>query len=281
MSCLKPIQVRVKGDLKTVPCGKCPSCYYTKTAGMSFRLLQEERVSSSSNFITLTYDTDHLVSTPFGRASLCKYDLQCFFKRLRKAQGVGCSPHIKYYAVGEYGSQTKRPHYHIILFNADIELIQSAWSLDGKTIGDIYYGDVCGASVGYTLKYMCKPRYAGLLGDDDRHPEFSVSSNGLGLSYLTSNMIQWHKRDLYNRRYVVLNGGVKVAMPRYYYERLYDGYERDLLLMSGSLIQQDEFFKQFVSKSPYERYEEELLFSKRVDAAFARQDYHNSKILML
>ena len=27
---------------------------------------------------------------------------------------------LKYYAVGEYGGQTKRPHYHIVIFNADL-----------------------------------------------------------------------------------------------------------------------------------------------------------------
>nr|QJB20075.1 MAG: replication initiator protein [Microvirus sp.] len=279
MSCLRPIQIRDKqGLLQTVACDKCPNCYFRKTAGWTFRLMAEEKHSSSSHFITMTYDTDHLVTTPFGKPSLCKYDLQNFFKRLRK---LDSSARIKYYAVGEYGSQTARPHYHAILFNADIELIEKAWTLDGLLIGDIYYGDVCEASIGYTLKYLNKKSTAGLIGDDDRHPQFTLSSNKLGMSYLTPAMRAWHLADLHNRKYVTLKGGIKAAMPRYYQEKIYDGYSRDLLKMSGSLIQQDEFFIQFMSKSYEKRMEENLLFEKRVEAAFARHEYNHSKIMML
>lgn len=250
---------------------------------MSFRLMQEEKISQSAHFITFTYDTNNLVLTPTGRRSLCSYHLQLFFKRLRKHHGshYHCLQPIKYYAVGEYGSKTKRPHYHAIIFNADIELIEKAWTVDGNLIGDIYYGDVCEASIGYTLKYLSKKRSAGLYGDDDRQREFAVSSKGLGLSYLTPNMRFWHKADLYNRRYLTLKGGLKVAMPRYYYEKLYDGYEMDLLNMSGSLIQQEEFYQQFISVSYEKRIDDLRLFDKRVQAAFARHEHNNNKILLL
>jgi len=284
MSCLRPKVIRdKKGQLQTVVCGKCPSCYYTKVGGMSFRLMVEEKQSLSSHFLTFTYAPDNIVYTPFGRRSLCKYDLQNFFKRLRKNHEGhrNYNNPIKYYAVGEYGSETRRPHYHAIVFNCDIELVEKAWTLDGKLIGDIYYGDVCESSVGYTLKYLSKPRNAGMFGDDDRQREFALSSKGIGISYLTNNMRAWHKADFYNRRYLTLNGGLKVAMPRYYYEKLYDGYERDLLTMSGSLCRQDDFYNEFISM-PYEKRMEDIsLFEKRVDAAFRSHEFNNSKILQL
>lgn len=122
---------------------------------------------------------------------LCKRDLQLFFKRLRKAHPVGTIP-LKYYAVGEYGGKTYRPHYHIILFNSAIELMVDktdllrlqATSFDGhsevKCIqwdkGHMTVGRCTPASVGYTLKYISKqkkiPEYKG----DDRLPEFSLMS---------------------------------------------------------------------------------------------------------
>lgn len=278
--CFRSIQVRVNGSIENVPCGKCPQCCYNRLAGWTFRLLQEERVSTSAHFLTLTYDSASIVSTPNGRASICKYDLQCFFKRLRKASAKGSSflrhKPIKYYAVGEYGGKTQRPHYHIILFNADIELVESAWQK-----GTVFFGDVSHASVGYTLKYLNKQCTAGLFGLDDRHPQFSVSSNGLGISYLTDAAIRYHLADLHNRRYLVLPGGQKTSMPRYYYERLYDGYQRDLLKMSGSLIRQDQFYKDFVSVPVEQRMKDIVLFDKRVEAAFRRHEFNNSKILML
>lgn len=180
--CLQPFLV--DGSIP-VPCGKCPPCLKRRASAWSFRLMQEDKICNSSQFITLTYDTDHVPLTEKGYMDLCKRDLQLYFKRLRKLQsnslrdGVYSKP-IKYYAVGEYGGRTFRPHYHIILFNCSIELIQEAWKLDGKYLGTVHYGTVSGASVGYCLKYMTKPGRIPLHQNDDRQPEFSLMSKGLG-----------------------------------------------------------------------------------------------------
>lgn len=281
MSCYRPKLINRNGVLETVSCGHCPACHYDKLAAWTFRLLQEDKVSSWSSFITLTYDSDHLVSTPHGRASLCKYDLQNFFKRLRKIKHGGARSDVKYYAVGEYGSQTRRPHYHGIIFNADPQLIEDAWTLGGKPIGSCYFGDVNDNSIGYTLKYLNKKSTVGLYGDDDRQPQFRLSSQGLGLSYLSDNIRSYHMADFWNRKFLELPGGQKLAMPRYYIEKLYDGYQRDLLKMSGSLIRQCEFYEQFTSQ-PYEkRIADARLFETRVEAAISRHEFHNNKPLLL
>ncbi|WNK13799.1 MAG: replication initiator protein [Microvirus sp.] len=283
MSCLRPITLLNKS---TVPCGKCPNCLYRQASGWAFRLLQEERVSSSSYFITFTYAPENIVTTPSGKSSLCSYHFQCFIKRLRK-QHRGDHP-IKYYAVGEYGSKTKRPHYHAIIFNADVETIELAWSHrePGKKpvqIGELYYGDVTGASIGYTLKYISKGRIVPTHPGDDRQREFSLMSKGLGISYLSENIKAWHQADLYNRSFLTLPGGIKTSMPRYYYEKLYDGYQKDLLKFSGSLIRQDEFFKLFEKglHMGHESLIKEQLMTKRVDAAFRKHNYQNQKTLVL
>ena len=107
MPCDTPYSVKPKGWLNAidVPCGKCPNCKKRRVNEWVFRLQEEDKVSSTSYFITLTYDTVVVPISPNGFMTLKKRDLQLFWKRLRKAIGKG--PKIRYYAVGEYGSKSK------------------------------------------------------------------------------------------------------------------------------------------------------------------------------
>lgn len=231
-----------------VPCGKCPACIKRRTSAWSFRLMQEDKASTCSLFLTLTYDPMKVPITRNGFATLDKRDVQLFLKRLRKSHPKNVS--IKYYAVGEYGGKTKRPHYHIILYNADTRLIQAAWSL-----GHIHYGQVTGASVGYTLKYMMKsgPRIPAHR-NDDRIPQFGLMSKGLGKSYVTSAMVNWHHADKHNRMYCNISDGKKIAMPRYLKEKIYNEHERRAIGISTRLaqIQREEEAKRLYEGN-YER----------------------------
>lgn len=167
----------VTGVWMIFPCGRCPECKATRVSGWSKRLMEEEKRSIAAHFVTLTYDTRSVPITTNGFMTLSKADLQKFFKRLRKL--VPEDVKVKYYAVGEYGGRTSRPHYHLILFNvSDVALIQRAWSLDNRVIGQCHFGQVTGASVGYTLKYMMKEPRIPLHRNDDRLKEFSLMSKG-------------------------------------------------------------------------------------------------------
>lgn len=244
MACLKPFQRKDLAKPIDIPCGKCPDCIKRRVNGWAFRLMQEEKVSESSHFITLTYDTLHVPITPGNRLTLDKKDLQLFMKRLRKTH----SQKLKFYAVGEYGDKTNRPHYHMILFNARIDLIQDAWQVrkgrpyQGKPLGHIYYGDVSQGSVMYTLKYISKPRIE-LDPTDDRQPGFTLMSKGLGESYLTPQMIEYHKKDLENRVCHTLEDGKKVAMPRYYKNKIYNELERKKIAIHAQIRSQEEQLK--------------------------------------
>lgn len=224
-ACITPLSVmhKLKGSIP-VPCGKCPICINKRISSWSFRLMQEYKVSTSGYFITMTYDTEYIPISENGFLELSRRDLQLFFKRLRKLHEKGnvCKgKSIKYYAVGEYGGKTQRPHYHIILFNAQLELIQPAWNQ-----GSVHYGYVSEASVGYTMKYISKPSKVPMFKDDDRTKEFSLMSKGLGESYLTKSMVRWHRKDIDNRMYCNIDGGKKISMPRYYKDKVYNDYER-------------------------------------------------------
>lgn len=222
--CLTPFHKKdeIKQEYMALPCGKCPACLKRRASGWSFRLVKEEERNNSALFVTLTYDTEHVPITRNGYMNLDKTDLQKFFKRLRKR----CYEKVRYYAVGEYGSKTQRPHYHIILFNATPLVVENSWKINNIPIGSIHTGHVTEASIGYTLKYMEKQRIIPMHRNDDRNKEFSVMSKGIGENYLTEKITRWHKNDLDNRMYLPLKDGRKIAMPRYYKEKLYNENER-------------------------------------------------------
>ena len=201
------------------PCGKCPACVRRRVSGWAFRLNKQSEQSNSAHFVTLTYNDEHIKKTKNGFETLVKKDVQDFFKRLRKLT----KQKISYYAVGEYGDTGERPHYHIILFNANPKIVENAWKLNDITLGNVHFGDVGDASVGYTLKYISKDKKIPQFNGDDRQKEFALMSKGLGAGYLTDNMVKWHtKGNIENKVYLPLKDGKKAAMPRYYKDKLYD-----------------------------------------------------------
>lgn len=240
-TCMSPFskQCDKTGRWLSLPCGKCPECLVRRASGWSFRLVTEGRRSQSAFFVTLTYDTHHVPITDKKFMSLRKTDLQKYFKRLRKLHDKRFGkeyPRVRYYACGEYGSTTARPHYHLIVFNADQTDIQKAWALDGYSLGNVYFGyDCSSAAIGYCLKYMCKEDskrigyHEKYRSWDDREKEFSCSSQRLGDNYITPEVIAWHKADLRNRMYIPMPGNQKIAMPRWYKQIIYSDLERSII----------------------------------------------------
>lgn len=207
-----------------VPCGKCLDCLKRRTADWRFRIRQEEkRWVTPALFVTLTYDTDHVPISPNGLMTLNFRDLTLFWKRLRKSLG---RQKIRYYAVGEYGTRRHRPHFHFILFGCDnISAIHDCWKL-----GNVFVGDTSKGSVQYVLDYVNKPRQVGFFQRDDRVRESARMSRGLGSNYMTSEMADWHLADP-SRNYVVLEGGVRQALPRYFCRMLKERNEVKYLHM--------------------------------------------------
>ena len=139
----------------SVPCGKCGYCLQNKRLDWAFRLEQEARYSIGADFVTLTYEDKSL---PFEmvhgvyRPTLVKSHLQKFVKDLRYRQRLCSQLPVRFYGVGEYGSQTRRPHYHVMLFNLD----RGAYYEMGKCwpYGNIDVGSVTQESCAYVCKYM-------------------------------------------------------------------------------------------------------------------------------
>jgi len=154
MRCISPLMIRDKGRRDIVPCGKCNYCLQSKRADWTFRLLQEHKVSDSAHFLTMTYDEDKLPYSGSGVPQLCKQDVVLFTKRLRKMQSQRFpdARGLRYYTVGEYGTQTHRPHYHSIMFNLQSDVLANLPNIwqNGLT----YVGTVNIASIHYVTKYV-------------------------------------------------------------------------------------------------------------------------------
>jgi hypothetical protein len=233
MKCLTPItffrkdKPSVDGfSSEVVPCGKCPACLARRKAGWVFRLSEELKVSTSAYFLTLTYSNENLPISENGLATLCKRDHQLFMKRLRKSLPKGHKP-LRYYAVGEYGSVTERPHFHSILYNLTPPncrvidpYIERHWQQGG-----VYVGSVTPASIMYVAGYINKS--IGSKRDrpfrDDRAGECALMSKGLGKDYLTPRRIKYYKDHLVP--YFTLADGMQIGMPRYYRNKIYTDAE--------------------------------------------------------
>lgn len=205
MNCLSPVEIWPKDVKVLVPCGKCLVCLSHKRTDWAFRLNQELKVSKSAHFVTLTY------SPKFCPEFVSKRHIQLFLKRLRKR----VKDRVRYYAVGEYGSKYGRPHYHLILFNADETTVRQSWKTkSGEDFGQVHVGKVTPASISYALKYVVQPSV------DGKFKPFAVMSRGygLGLNYLTDEMAEWHRQA--DRNYTIVNG-VKNRLPRYYKEKIW------------------------------------------------------------
>lgn len=198
--------------------------------------------------------------------TLRKKDFQNYMKRLRKMIPAGCMP-LKYYAVGEYGSQNRRPHYHAIIFNCpDDQLFAQAWSLGDKQFGGVFVGTCTGDSIAYCMKYIDKQSFRSVNlrhkhRRDDRVLEFSLMSKGLGSQYFEDPHIrQYHASDL-SRNFLTKPSGHKIPLPRYYRVHLYDK-------------QQLEEQRELIEFASLEKREREIYFHI---ASGNKQDYHERK----
>lgn len=95
-----------------LPCGKCLGCALDRANQWTARCMLEAMCHDENYFITLTYDDEHVPKNSDGYLTLSYRDFQLFMKRLRKVH----PEKVRYRVCCEYGSQTRRPHYHALLF---------------------------------------------------------------------------------------------------------------------------------------------------------------------
>lgn len=230
MLCISPISIpRPNGkgnqDRLEVPCGKCAACLTNRRNDWSTRLKIEHKYSTSAYFITLTYSEETVPYKEFVdfdtgeirySQTVIKKQLQDWFKRIRKYS------QCRYYAVGEYGTHTSRPHYHVLLFNYNVnELyrLQSSWDY-----GFIQIGSVSDQSI----MYVCKYHVNRTVFPPHSEPSFCLMSRrpGIGAVY-AEKMLDYHSG--YDRNYYPDQNGIKRRLPRYLKNKVYSEQEREHL----------------------------------------------------
>lgn len=167
------------------PCGQCTPCTINARRVWTARLLLEANYHADVVFVTWTYKED-------GNGSVDKADFRKYLASVR-TQLNRLGVQFRYYAVGEYGDETGRPHYHAVLYGIpgkEYELLRKTWlsrsHADSKVGGfvrfDRFSPDLAAYITGYVAKKWHKrDRYAEqrLLG---REREFSLTSRRPGLA---------------------------------------------------------------------------------------------------
>lgn len=262
MPCYHPIQafrlasgevsMLERGDVVStldLPCGRCIGCRLERSRQWATRISFESQLHDASCFLTLTYDSVHCPYPPSLRYS----DVQKFLKRLRKRVGP-----VRFFAVGEYGEEHGRPHYHLCLFGYDFP-DQKFWKMSGDNklfrsaelevlwpFGQSSVAELNFKTAAYCARYVLK-KVTGDLADvhyrfvdaetgevSMRVPEFCRMSlkPGIGGSWFDK-----YSSDVYGAGdYVVING--RRCKPPRYFDKLYKRLDEDAF---GELKESREF----------------------------------------
>lgn len=259
-----------------IPCGKCIECRLQHARNWSDRMMAEASYYTDNVFLTLTYDNDSLPEplTRFNESGelevspvhpLVKRDLQLFIKRLRKHFP---DQRIRYYACGEYGDKSMRPHYHLILFNLRLEDAKLLYtSEDGysyftsESISKLWsYGlhiltDVNWQTCNYVSRYVTKKLIHGYddMPEKLNYPqEFSVMSRKPGIGY------QWYQDhkdslSLFNESYLSDDKGSRKIGMNKYFNHLLEIDDQELYNLIKAEKVEISRNKELLSTLPYEK----------------------------
>lgn len=241
---IHPNTKKIYKDFIDVPCGTCLACRLNHAKEWADRCMLEAKYHKSNYFVTLTYNNENVPTSTYidenGEVHYCqtlrKKDFQLFMKRLRKALEKENKPLIKYLACGEYGSNTKRPHYHAIIFGLELDdLVFHSKTKKGCNIfiseflnkiwpyGFVSIGEATKDSMGYVARYTTKKinlQDNEIYDNLNIEKEFLLSSKrpAIGLRYLEDNQ---EKFINYGHVYIPTNeGSVSIGTNKYFNKKL-------------------------------------------------------------
>lgn len=244
MGCYHPIEINVKPKTSklsypmNVGCGNCLGCRADQARDWTHRLLHESHMHEHSWFVTLTYDEEHLPEN----SNLNPQDFRRFIKTLRKR-----TP-LRYFGVGEYGSQTQRPHYHALLYGPEFldrhtatnhrgtkvwrsETLDTAWNRGLTEIGTLTPASAAYCA-GYIQKKLGKTKDAQdhLRVDPDTGEliEFVTEFSRMSLRpAIGRTWIEKYWQDVYPRDYIVIKG--REFRPPRYYDKWMDQHHPEMM----------------------------------------------------
>lgn len=273
-----------------IPCGKCIGCRLDYSRNWANRCMLESKYHDSNYFVTLTYRDDDLHwngkecdengEISESVATLYKKDVQDFMKRLRF--NYKYDNNIRFYACGEYGEKTSRPHYHALLFGLKLddlkfysanngyplytsEFLEKTWKHGFVTVGELNW-DTCA----YTARYVMKKHK----GKDSVYyennciaPEFVLMSRKPGIAYQYFEDNQDHIYEYDKICIETPKGGMSVK-PSRYYDNLFDVDHHDQLetIKANRKIKAESYKTQMLTKTDLS-YLDALSVQKRVKEA--------------
>lgn len=221
----------------SLPCKKCEGCAVDKARDYGIRAAHEARMHEWSCFVTLTYDQGNL---PF-RGMLKPqdyYDFRTAMKNLRRDYA------LRFLAVGEYGSKTWRPHFHVCIFghwfedavpagksssgfdNYESKVLTELW-VKGRCVINHMGPKIAAYAARYSLKKIGTSE--GYERTDSRTgeaytlpPEFMSASKQLGRAWLDR-----YATDVFPHDFIVMADGSKAPVPKYYIRVLREWCEDD------------------------------------------------------
>lgn len=210
-----------------VPCQRCIGCRLERSRQWAIRCVCESQMHRENSFLTLTYDDDHLTYGGASHGILVPEHLQRFWRALRKPLRKR-GKRIRYFACGEYGDQSNRPHYHACLFGFDFpdktlhstkdgvnlyrsDYLDSLWGHGLCVIGDVTF-----ESAAYVARYVMKKRLgkdADTYSAQGISPEFVVMSRRPGIG---STWLEKFQSDVFPHDYMVVRNGIKSKPPKFF-----------------------------------------------------------------
>lgn len=230
MACLFPVGCYDTDKKLTLrPCGMCKKCRLEKAKEWSVRIMHEAKMHKENCFLSLTFNNQNIPAD----GSIRKKDVVRFMKRLRKQLAP---KKVRFYACGEYGDKSFRPHYHVLIFGHDFkdkevfktitngsqqyfiytsEELSKIWDYGFSTTANLTMETAL-----YTARYVQKKitgnsDYAREIKEKrygDKLPEFALMSRMPGIG---STWFDQYGNDVYPKDFVTING-CKFKPPRYY-----------------------------------------------------------------
>lgn len=229
-----------------ISCGSCYECRLQKAREWAMRCNHEASMYDDNCFVTLTYDDKHLpVNGSLVPAHLSKFmkDLRQWYRYRLKVKGIKVDEGnaIRFFGCGEYGDESGRPHYHLLLFNFDFVdktryssrgdfAVYESVVLDGIwQKGRAEVGSVTFSSAAYCARYIMK-KYTNKDSDKvkahygDLEPEFCRMSRrpGIGKAWYEK-----YKDGVYKYDSIIVNG--KEMKPPRFYDQLFEAASPDML----------------------------------------------------
>ncbi len=219
-----------------VPCGKCSECLNAIAREKMIRILLECKEHKYNYFVTFTYDDEHCPQF------LIKDEISKFNKKLKTyLKRNNLKSDFRFYAVGEYGSKTLRPHYHVIYFGLEIPdlkyyssnensqiLYNSEFLSDVWSKGHVVIGEVDAGSAAYVARY-CEKKQRGSKDISkikdvfpDFVPEFSNSSRNPGIG---ANAFDMLCKKFSNGEFNLFLNSNKFSIPKYFKDKFKKIYE--------------------------------------------------------